>query len=1016
MLYFRKLKKKSTMKKKYLNLMKKIIFIFFLLFTQISLGITIYVNDSFTSDDVFCSVVGNDLNNGLSTASPKLSLSAAIAIANNGDLILVDTGTYSGANNRSMTINKEIEIRGAGELKTIFDNATNTQRWGSITANNVKISLLTIKRYSLNSDGIAITIPSGIGIELNRVLIYANVGSAGQGAVHILGSSTSVTIKNTSSPCNRVASANYGGGYKISGSTVVFENCSINNNVISGLFGGGMLIEGSTANVTINNCTFDENQAMAGGAICIRSGLVNINNTCFNNNTTEVLGAENIGGGAVLVQAETTGTTTTVNFNNCSFNNNSTGPASSDGGAVTVSNFNSPTCNVVFNTCSFANNNAQDKGEDVYFDLTNAPTHSVIFRNCSFLNVYSGSQVNVYNLDFPAASIRFEQLPGFGANGDVVADGSGAVISNPEMTGLRTEVSVLSPVGLPLTNCYDRFDGICGGVTATFACLTENIWNGTTWSRGTIPTKFEHVILNSNYNTAINGNIDACQMTVRPGIILDIENSTDGTYVYVVNSIFNYGVINVKSKGNLIQVNHPLDLNGEPIVTPNINFTKNTASKVRWDYIYWSKPIVNPILPELNSNFDLKYYWDPDFCVAGVNQSYLGWRTLSSEPAIGTGFIARVKTSIGLTPTNFTINLSGLSNNGNYTSNVKYYDTNDNAFRNFTLLGNPYPGAIKFEDFYNDNKNSIYGTVYLWTSYTVYSGTGEYRQADYASFNLTGGVGVSGASTQSPSSVIPNGYIPSGQGFMVRPKLNGTVTFKNSHRTKEIPSNNQFFRSDDNQKDRFWLRLKTSNGNYNETLIGYLPNSSLNFDEAYDGPINSLSSIKFYSILNEEKLIIQSRGKFDINDKVEIDYKLQTTEDYLTISLAHKEGVFQNQQIILHDKMLGFYQNLQDGDYIFKNENIENRFEIIYKSNKDIFNSTNDFNLNVFVENGFLNIDSNQNLKNITLMDLNGKIIYDKYIHDKQKQYSVGLQISNGIYLLKVENHMNEFKTLKVIF
>jgi hypothetical protein len=154
---------------------------------------------------------------------------------------------------------------------------------------------------------------------------------------------------------------------------------------------------------------------------------------------------------------------------------------------------------------------------------------------------------------------------------------------------------------------------------------------------------FQHVILTANYNTEIHGNIDACQMTVNSGVTLDIMDGTDGTYVYVVNSIFNNGTINVNSKANLVQVNHPLDLNDETIVTPSINFSKNAGDKIRWDYVYWGKPIADNILSAYNANFDIKYYWDPDF--AGIGQSYLGWRVLNSEPTIGMGFITRVKNS-----------------------------------------------------------------------------------------------------------------------------------------------------------------------------------------------------------------------------------------------------------------------------------------------------------------------------------------------------------------------------------
>lgn len=981
---------------------KVLVLIGSILFFSNCFGVTIYVNDTNPVGDTQCQAIGAVGNDGLSVLTPKLSLSAALAIANNGDVIFVDTGVYTGSANRSLTINKEVKIEGAGENNTVFDNALGVQRWGSITANNVKITKLTITRFALASDGIAIDITSGTNIEFNRVLIYANVGSAGQGAVYISGSTTSVLIKNSGSPCNRIAAANYGGGYKINGATVTFENCSINNNIVSAIQGGAILIVGNTSNVTVNNTIFEDNEAAAGGAICIQNGSLNINNSCFSGNTTNAGAGNNLGGGAVLIQASTNGTTTNVTINNCSFSNNSTGPASSDGGAISISNLNSPTCNVTFTTCSFTNNNAADRGEDIYFDRVNTPTFNVVLKNTTFNSVYSGAQVNLYNADFPVAQIVFDGLVGFGANGDIVADGSGVSISKPEMTGVFTENSTSLPVGLPATQCYDRFDGACGTATATFACITENIWDGSTWSRSTAPTVFEHVILNANYNTLTHGNINACQLTVKSGVVLDIVDGADGTYVYVVNSIFNNGTINVNSKGNLVQVNHPLDLNGENIVTPNINFTKNTGNKIRWDYVYWSKPVSNNILSNYNTNFDLKYYWDPDFCNAGVDYSYLGWRNLVSEPTIGTGFITRVKTAIGLTPTSLVLNYSGTSNNGNYLSNIKYYDSNNDAFRNYTLLGNPYPGAIKFEDFYRDNNDKIYGTVYFWSANTPYPGSGLYQRADYATFNLTGGVGIPGATTQSPNGILPNGYIASAQGFMVRPKLNGTVVFKNSQRTKDVSSNSQFYKNESQEKDRYWLRISNENMHYNEMLVGYISGATNNFDEAYDGVINSLSTIKFYSILENQKLIIQGKGDFSDSDLVEIGYDLSEPSEMLTISLVKKEGIFSNQKIYLHDKKLNFYHDLNQSDYIFFNDNSVNRFEIIYKLKSSSENQIlqEEFTVEASIINTVLEVKSNSDISKIELYDMDGRLVISENVTYPTQVYSKNVNLTSGVYIL----------------
>jgi hypothetical protein len=505
-------------------------------------------------------------------------------------------------------------------------------------------------------------------------------------------------------------------------------------------------------------------------------------------------------------------------------------------------------------------------------------------------------------------------------------------------------------------------------------------------------------------------------MTIKNGVTLDIVDGTDGTYVYVVNSIFNNGTINVSSKANLVQVNHPNDLNDEPIVTPNINFSKNTGNKIRWDYVYWSKPVSNAILPTFNSNFDIKYYWDPDFCVNGVNFSYEGWRPLISEPSVATGFITRVKTSAGVTPTNITLNYSGSSNNGNYNATVKYYDNEHNAFRNYSLLGNPYPGAIKFEDFYNENKDKIYGTVYLWSSNTPYPGRGLYQQADYASFNLTGGVGVPSATTQSPNGILPNGYIASAQGFMVRPKVNGTVLFTNKQRTKDISSNNQFYRQANQEKDRYWLRLANSDGRYNELLIGYVSGATNDFDDAYDGLINSLSPVKFNSVLGNEKLIIQGKSEFVISDKVDLDYSLTNPTALLTISISKKEGVFNTQSIYLHDKKLNFYHDLTQADYFFFPDTTLNRFEIIYQLNDSIDNVDNNIiNIQASIIKSNFTVFSSMPIENIELYDINGRLIISSSFEQEVFAYEKNIDLSVGIYIVNITFVNGIKKTIKII-
>ena len=90
-----------------------------------------YVNDNDTTLDVYCSRAGNDANDGLSTNSPKLSISAVATSADfkPGDTLFIDTGTYNLGNapavfTRSGTQEARITVKGSPKGTRITSDAS----------------------------------------------------------------------------------------------------------------------------------------------------------------------------------------------------------------------------------------------------------------------------------------------------------------------------------------------------------------------------------------------------------------------------------------------------------------------------------------------------------------------------------------------------------------------------------------------------------------------------------------------------------------------------------------------------------------------------------------------------------------------------------------------------------------------------------------------------------------------------------------------------------------------------
>lgn len=849
-------------------------------------------------------------------------------------------------------------------------------------------------------------------------------------------------------------------GYNsVSGPTVNVNNCTFDNNFLDSTFGGSgggaISVYGAHLNVTGSCFTrnYGKNTSAVGSAIVgARDSVIDIQNSSFNinnpngnatpaglkgqicintglNKATTSSGGGNNGkltvtkcsfdGSAATAGAIYLKTGDSVTTSQCTFLATAT-QLTNTGTAFTIADSGNPTTSGTF-TKTNTNNPTQTNNAVCMSPLANACTTAAL--NCTSGNDVFPPVINETYSIISIDGVCNYIVPTFTATD--ACDGSPTVTQSP-LAGTILLAGTTTPVIITATDASGNSSTATVNVTTQSCpgpCPTQTTWDGSDWSNNA-PTTSVRVILNGNYNSLTNGNIDACNLIIKSGVTLTIP---DNTYVNVVNSITNNGVNNIiiATKGSLIQVNSGSignSISGGAIDVPNISLTKTTANKIKWDYIYWSKPLATASLVRSNFNtaFDLKYYWDPAYCTQGINNDYLGWRTLSLEPVVGTGFITRVKTVAGTTPTPITVAFSGTSNNGDISAVVKYYDTNDQAFRNYTFLGNPYPGAINFQEFYNDNATKIYGTVYLWTSKTPYPGRYYYELGDFASYNLTGGVGVEFASTQTPNGTYPNGYIASGQGFMVRTKVNGTITFKNSQRTKAIPSNDQFFKTVmPLEKDRYWLRISDSNKRTFQQLIGYVPEATAAFDDAYDGVISSSSSLQFYSILENQNLVIQGKGTFNVNDTITLGYKkTNAVSNQLTISIENKEGIFSSRQnIYVHDKELNSYANISERPYDFiGTTNTNNRFEIVYQLPHVAPEPEIDLDtILISVSEGLLTIFTPEPIVSVVLYDITGKLVFQKATTRMFTTLSTPISLSSGVYIAKVVLENKTTYTKKLI-
>ena len=943
--------------------MKRIFIVLLLLMYSTSYSVNYYISS--TGSDTASGYVG----------FPKKTLTNLFSSYNlgNSDIVYIEAGTYTEKNIVVGTDDENFTLQGDfysnGIPTTIFDSDSNG-RWlllGNVNNDDITINNITIKDYKEKDGG--------------------NPG--GGGAIKQIANAVNLVINNcVFDNCSTNTGSNqHRGGALYSAAYFTITN-SIFKNCYSEYFGGAISYEFSpTGASTISKCSFYLNNTSGNYGSAIYSGiasssinLLNITNSLFYNNG-------NTNGSGVIV-----GETGKMNITNCTITKNGNS-SSGVGGLYAISSAGI----VVKNSIIYAN-----------FGTTYNDSYSnsaaISFTNCCY-----GLASEINSVTLVSGNIIANPLfVGTGTYPYFLQNTSTCIDAGTSTSAPSDDILYSNRIGNPDIGAYEKAP--CSGKTT---------WNGTAWSNG-VPDTSTRVTLSGNYNTLTNGNIDACNMVIDSGVTLTI---TDNTYVYVINSITNSGNnIVISSKGSLIQVNSGStgnSLNGNAIDVSNITLTKTTPPEYRWDYVYWSKFIKSSdtFITPINTAFDLKYYWDPSFC-STIDRSYLGWRGLSGEPTLGTGFITRVKniSPYNSASTPISVTFTGTSTNGDYSTNVIYYDSNDSAFKNYALLGNPYPGAVDFTTFYNDNTAKIFGTAYLWTSYTNYSGSGEYSQSDYASFNLTGG--LTGATTQSPNSSIqiPNGYIASGQGFCIRVKQTGAVTFKNSHRSKVINSNSQFFRTNkfsENTKDRYWLRITDSKKQFKELLIGYVEGATSGLDDAYDGVINTTSSTKFYSRLGDSRLSIQGKGLFDRHDTIKLGYsKSVIANELLKIEVSSKEGIFNKQKIYLKDNITQSLHDLSTPYEFLSVLDDVNRFEIIYRSKIIEYPEDFDYDESIkFVKNSKSMLYSTVlDIKSIQVYDISGKLVlskdninYDEYYFDRvyNQMMIVKVLLENGKMIIK---------------
>lgn len=527
-------------------------------------------------------------------------------------------------------------------------------------------------------------------------------------------------------------------------------------------------------------------------------------------------------------------------------------------------------------------------------------------------------------------------------------------------------------------------------------------WNGSSWSPSA-PTLADPVIIDG----AFSGNLSCNSIVLNANITL-----ADGQMVEIVNGATGSGRIILSAEANLVQRN-------ASSTAPTVELTKITNPMRRYDYVFISSPINSgsAFYSDLISNqkvaVDGNYGSQP-------NSAFSNFKTLDASgiqqitvttATIGQGLRALIRNQAPFSTSNVTnswftekkdiyMKTSGVANNGNVQVTVP---ANASAF-----IGNPYPSAISAEKLLDAAGPNVVQTVYYWNYNTPMSAAFTYNRNDFATWTVAGGVAACSGCQ------VPNGKIASMQSIYIKGGSTAS-TFNISNCMRQTTGNDNFFRV--KPKDRYWLNMTGSTGSFSQILVAYTADATLGEDAGYDGMrYGTGTTSTLSSLINTSKYAIQARPTFDINDAVPLAVN-NLQNDYLTIALGNKEGIFNNgNTIYLHDKVLETYHDLTTSNYSFIQSATEdiNRFEVVYQNQSLNNNEFVDGQVMAMIRSNSLEIRANSKMNFIEIFDLTGRKISDAKI-DNSSTFSAPFRHAQAIYIAKIKLENGTTATVKLV-
>ncbi|AZI66595.1 T9SS C-terminal target domain-containing protein [Kaistella daneshvariae] len=480
----------------------------------------------------------------------------------------------------------------------------------------------------------------------------------------------------------------------------------------------------------------------------------------------------------------------------------------------------------------------------------------------------------------------------------------------------------------------------------------------------------------------------------------------------------------VENDGNLMQLEQVV--NPSPISVRRLhqlsaerkqyNFVSSPVKGQHMKYIFGNNPA--------NIPYSTVYNEKTDYFVNAKESEY-------SDIAKGFSVKEPIKSYAGLAAESLAFNeaeYKGVPNNGDVNLSLNWTDSN----HGYNLAGNPYPSDMDIVALYKNSvgANSIESTFYFWDNSIndIFTQMGSgYQGYSYAIFNAaTGpdGYGIAAPGRKEKEgdlagTKVPGRYIKVSQGFMVRAlKPGATLQYKNSMR-KKAANNTEFFGKYTAQNS-FRLEMTAPSGVKLQNGFVYFESGNDGFGMEDSLLPNSEASDALFSVAESEKVVINGKSNFSVEDKIDLGTRHFSAGQY-TIKAIDRDGIFsKDQPIYLIDNHLNVLTDISKTSYEFSSESGEfsSRFEIAYRAEKTLAvpeKKPLNNDIIIFRDGSELVIRLNEIGGNLLeLFDMGGKLIYKAKIHSAETRIDI-TKFTRGIYIVKVSAAASDAKIKKLL-